>query len=193
MSRNLIDSVRHVFLDRDGVINRKMPEGRYVASADELILLPGVASAIARLNQAGMKVIIVTNQRGVSLGLYSEEQLHTIHRHLRSLLADENAYIDAIYFCPHARDTCNCRKPLPGMFLQAFKDFPGAAPENSLLIGDSLTDIQAGVHLGIPTVLVDSDPATQALGTDRARELAMFTAPSLAAFTVDFLAAKLGG
>lgn len=176
------DEIRYVFLDRDGVINRKMPEGRWVTSPDELVLCPGAASAISRLNEANIKAIVVTNQRGIALGVYSEADLGRIHDRLRTLLNAENAHIDAIYYCPHARDICQCRKPKPGMFLQAFQDFPSATPANSLLIGDSLSDIEAGSNLGMKTAFVDGDPSTQADGALKARSLATYQASTLQHF-----------
>ncbi len=184
----LRDFVRYVFLDRDGVINRKMPEGRYVTSTDELELCHGAAAAISRLNEAGIKVVTVTNQRGIALGLCSEEELAEIHRHLQALLAPEGAHLDAIYYCPHDRVGCDCRKPKPGMFLQAFRDFPGCGPENSLMVGDSLSDIEAARNLGMTTVFIDGDPATQPKGSERARELSTYRAPSL----LDFVAEHWG-
>jgi len=183
--------VEYVFLDRDGVINRKMPEGRFVTCPAECVLYPGAATAIAALNRAGMKVIVVTNQRGVALGLYSEEQLAEIHERLRQEVARGDGRIDAIYYCPHERGTCDCRKPAPGLFWRAFLDFPGAAPENSLMIGDSLSDVEAARNLGMASVFIDGDPHTQPPGSETARGLATFTALSLAAFVSDFVEGPL--
>jgi D-glycero-D-manno-heptose 1,7-bisphosphate phosphatase len=180
--QRLRDTVRFVFLDRDGVINRKMPEGRYVTSPEDFILCPGAASAVSKLNQAGVKLIVVTNQRGIALGLYSEAQLADIHRHMQDLLSVEDAHINAIYYCPHARDVCQCRKPGPGMFLQTFQDFPEAVPLNSIVIGDSLSDIEAGNNLGMLTVFIDGDPSTQRRGASQARAMASYEAPSLLRF-----------
>ena len=179
---NPLHGIRHVFLDRDGVINVKLPYGQYVTQPGQLTFCPGAAEAIAKLNHAGMRVIVVTNQRGVALNLFSEQQLSEVHQHLHQLLAAHGAHLDAIYACPHARDACDCRKPLPGLFLQAFRDFPNASPANSLMIGDSLSDIQAGMHLGLATVFIEGIAETRDPGADHARSLTTYRAASLAAF-----------
>src|SRR5271154_4313178 len=99
--------IQYVFLDRDGVINRKLAEGRYVTRWEELELLPGVAGAIAALNRSGRKVIVVTNQRGVALELMTAADVEAIHDWLRTELARESASLDGIYYCPHDRDECD--------------------------------------------------------------------------------------
>ena len=105
-----------VFLDRDGVINKKMPEGRYVTRWEEFELLPGVVEAIDRLNRARIRVLVVSNQRGIAKELYSAEDLRAIHEKFQAELAACGAHIDGFYFCPHDKNACDCRKPLPGMF-----------------------------------------------------------------------------
>ena len=146
--------VEYVFLDRDGVINRKPPDSEYVASWESSHLLPGIEQAIMRLNRSSKRVIVVTNQRGIALGLLSEADLNSIHEKLKSHLAAFGAHIDAIYFCPHDHGECSCRKPETGMFERAFRDLPGASPENSVMIGDSASDILAGAALGMKTILI---------------------------------------
>ena len=182
VKRDLRESVRFVFLDRDGVINRKMPEGEWVTTPAQFEMLDGSAAAIAALNRLGTRIIVVTNQRGIAAGLYSEAGLATIHEHMRTLLAAENAHLDAIYYCPHDRVACSCRKPQPGMLLKAFEDFPGATPANSLMIGDSLSDIEAGRAAGMRTVFIEGDASTQSPGAMQARALADHCSSSLAAF-----------
>jgi D-glycero-D-manno-heptose 1,7-bisphosphate phosphatase len=175
-------TLRYVFLDRDGVINRKLPEGRYVTNPEALTPAPGAAAAIARLNRCGLKVLVVTNQRGISLGLYSVADLEAIHQKLSVLLLFDDAHLDGIYYCPHAKNSCDCRKPGSGLFAQAFRDFPDANPLNSLIVGDSLSDIQAGHSLGMATVFVEGDTATRPAGSVEAAKLADYRAASLAAF-----------
>ena len=165
-------TLRTIFLDRDGVLNEKMPEGRYVASWAEFRLLPGVPEAIGRLNRAGLRVIVVSNQRGVALGLYSAADVAAIHANLQKLLGEQGAHVDAFYFCPHDKAQCNCRKPLPGMFEQAQRDFPDITPETSLMVGDSLSDIEFGRRLGMRTVFVEGDPEHRKGGAEQAAELA---------------------
>ncbi len=146
--------VKFVFLDRDGVINRKPSNGEYVTSWEKVQMLPGAERAIALLNQASRKVIVVTNQRGIALGRLSESDLLSIHENLRIHLGSFGAHIDAIYFCPHDHGQCGCRKPGTGLFERAFLDFPGARPENSVMIGDSDSDIVAGTRVGMKTILI---------------------------------------
>jgi D-glycero-D-manno-heptose 1,7-bisphosphate phosphatase len=107
---------RAVFLDRDGVINRKAPEGRYVTRWEDFHVLPGVVEGIKLLNRTGFCVIVVTNQRCVAKGLMTLSDLENIHQRMCDLLARAGATVDAIYYCPHALEpSCSCRKPAPGM------------------------------------------------------------------------------
>lgn len=161
-----MDEIRFVFLDRDGVINKKAPEGDYVSDWSKFHMLPGAAEAVARLNQTGRKVIVVTNQRGIALGRYSRKTLAEMHTRLREELARCNAHLDAVYVCPHDKNECECRKPKPGLFLEAFKDFPDAKPENSLMIGDSLSDIEAARFLGMRSFFVRGAAETQKAGAE---------------------------
>ncbi len=147
-------AVATVFLDRDGVINEKMPEGKYVSSEDDFRIMPGVPEAIAKLNLAGIRVVVVSNQRGVALGVLTLEIVENIHAVLQEQIMKCGAHVDAFYFCPHDKQSCSCRKPLPGLFHQAVKDFPEITPESSVMIGDSLSDIEFGHHLGMRTVWI---------------------------------------
>jgi D-glycero-D-manno-heptose 1,7-bisphosphate phosphatase len=171
--------IRYVFLDRDGVINRKLPEGQYIARWGDFHLLPGVESAIASLNRSGRHVLVVTNQRGVALGLYTSQDVDALHARLQEHLALHGAHIDAFYSCPHDKDECDCRKPKTGLFEQAFRDFPDASSTSSLMIGDSISDIQAARNAGMPSIFVDGDPETQKPGANLAAELANAVTASL--------------
>jgi len=161
------------------VVNEKMPEGKYVTSPAEFHLLPGVAEAIAQLNRAGIRVIVVSNQRGIALGLYSAKDVDAIHDGLQQALKAHGAHIDGFYFCPHDRLECNCRKPLPGLFLQAQRDFPEIRGESSAMIGDSHSDIEFGRRLGMRTVFVAGNAARQKAGAEKAAALADMRADSL--------------
>jgi len=173
------DALRTVFLDRDGVINQKMPEGQYVRSWEEFKLLTGVPEAIARLNKAGLRVIVVSNQRGIALGLYSDSDVRSIRTTLQKTLAERDAHVDAFYFCPHDKKQCNCRKPLPGLFNQAAVDFPDVATYSSAIIGDSLSDIEFGLRLGMRTVFIKGDQEQRKSQANRAAELAQICVPNL--------------
>jgi len=140
-----------VFLDRDGVINRKAPEGQYVTCWEDFHLLPEVIEGIAELNRAGLCVIVVTNQRCVAKGLLTEAELKKLHQRMSDHLAQAGAIIDAIYYCPHELEPpCRCRKPAPGMLLEAAHS-RGLNLEASWMIGDSDIDIVAGKNAGCRT------------------------------------------
>jgi D-glycero-D-manno-heptose 1,7-bisphosphate phosphatase len=175
-------NIDFVFLDRDGVLNRS-PADAFVTSWEQFELLPGVEEAISRINRSGRKVIVVTNQRGIALGLHSEADLQAMHNRLREHLADHGAWLDAIYYCPHDNGQCNCRKPQTGMFEQAFQDFPGAAADNSVMVGDSLVDMEAAMRIGMRSILL-ADPATQPR-PDAAR--AAMSATACATSLLDFV------
>ena len=160
-----------IFLDRDGVLNEKMPEGRWVSAWEEFHVLPGVPETIARLNDAGLRVIVVSNQRGIALGVLSLADVEAIQLRFEDLLAEQGARVDAFYVCPHDRLECNCRKPLPGMFLQAQREFPEITAASSAMFGDSLADIEFGRRLGMLTVLIDGD-ANRASSRHRGRSKA---------------------
>ena len=143
---------RAAFLDRDGVLNRKTPEGEYVTTPDEFELLPGAIRGLQLLAGAGFRLIVVTNQRGVARGKLTLDELSAIHRKMESLLAANGLALDAIYYCPHASGECDCRKPEPGLILRAFHSFPDLVPAECVLFGDSSSDIEAARHAGVPAV-----------------------------------------
>jgi histidinol-phosphate phosphatase family protein len=169
-----------VFLDRDGILNEKMPEGQYVTRREEFRILPGVPEALRRLNKAGMRVIVVTNQRGIARGLYTVADVEDIHSSFQELLAREGAHIDAFFVCPHDEGKCNCRKPLPGLYEQAVAQFPSIAPETSVMIGDSLSDMEFGRRLGMATIFVEGGAQQRESGALDAAALADVRCASLA-------------
>lgn len=171
---------RTIFLDRDGVLNEKMPEGSYVRTWSDFHLLPGAAEAVARLNRAGLRVIVVSNQRGIALGLYSAADVDAVHAGLQRLLSGNGAHVDGFYFCPHDKNACDCRKPLPGMFKQAQRDFPEIAVETSVMIGDSLSDIEFGKRLGMRTIFIEGHAERQKPGAEEAAAKAELKFGSLA-------------
>ena len=143
-----------VFLDRDGVINRKAPEGDYVVRWDEFEILPGVVEAIRILNQSAYRVIVVTNQRAVAKNKMTLSELEEIHGKLIATVAERGGMIDGIYFCPHDLESnCRCRKPKAGMLLRALEEFE-IDPQRSWMVGDSPVDIEAGKRSGCRTALV---------------------------------------
>jgi len=182
--------VRTVLLDRDGILNQKMPEDRYVTRWDDFHVLPGVPQALRRLNEAGLRVIVVTNQRGIARGLCTLADVKAIHRAFQSLLASSGALIDAFFICPHDENQCNCRKPLPGLFEQAVAQFPEIAAATSVMIGDSLSDIEFGRRLGMTTVYVAGDPTPPGPSSNHAASLADLRFASLAEAVRALLAAR---
>lgn len=147
-----------VFLDRDGTINE---ETGYMDRLEKLKLIPVAAEAIRLINASGMKAVVVTNQSGVARGLFDEAFVEAVHIRLREMLWAERAFLDGIYFCPHHptegreryRMTCDCRKPAPGLLLQATADL-NLDPVRSYMVGDTLKDIEAGARAGAQGVLV---------------------------------------
>jgi histidinol-phosphate phosphatase family protein len=152
-----------IFLDRDGVINENRAD--YVKSWSEFRFLPGSREAIAKLTQAGHRIVVCTNQAGIARGTISVETVEEIHRRMIESISDVGGKIEKVYYCPHDRDgNCSCRKPCPGMLLQA-RDELGIDMHDAVFIGDSITDIRAGRAAGIHTVLVLSG-----LGLEQFRE-----------------------
>jgi D-glycero-D-manno-heptose 1,7-bisphosphate phosphatase len=148
---------RAVFIDRDGTIN---VEKEYLYRTDDFAFISGAPQAIRLLNEAGFLVIVVSNQSGVARGYYTEEDVHLLHHHIASLLEQFGARVDAWFYCPHhpaGRGSyalpCRCRKPLPGMLLEAAGRFV-IDLESSIMIGDKLVDVEAGAAAGCRSILV---------------------------------------
>lgn len=144
---------RCLFLDRDGVINVAPRVGEYIERWDDFHLIPEVVSWIRLFKAAGFLVIVITNQRGVALGRHSEADLLALHHRMREELAARGAIIDDIFYCPHAEGACNCRKPLPGMVIEAQRKWD-IDLASSLFVGDGERDRQIAERCGIPFVLV---------------------------------------
>jgi D-glycero-D-manno-heptose 1,7-bisphosphate phosphatase len=144
---------RLVLLDRDGTINRLVAHD-YVRRPRQLELLPGAGSAIARLNGAGIRVAVVTNQRGVARGLMSAADLEAVTAHLDRLLAARGAHVDATFACTHGLGQCDCRKPAPGIVLRALADAGVDDPRECILVGDRSSDAAAAAAAGVPALLI---------------------------------------
>ena len=141
-----------VFLDRDGVINENRED--YVKSVDEFVFLPGALEAIAKLKKAGVAVVVVSNQAGVGRGLIDLGELDRMNRAMIEAVEEAGGSISALYYCPHRKDEgCGCRKPRPGLFLNAGADL-SLDLSNCFLVGDAETDVEAGQRAGCRTVLV---------------------------------------
>lgn len=140
-----------LFLDRDGVLNVEIHR---LHRAEEVSLIPGAAKAVAIVNGWGVPVVVVTNQAGIAHGLYDEQAMWSVHRRLDELLAGEGAHIDGYFHCPHAPEaSCSCRKPAPGLLLQAAGEL-NIDLSRSVLVGDKLSDLQAARSVGCRAFLV---------------------------------------
>lgn len=145
-----------VFLDRDGVINRKAPDGDYVTSWDQFQFLPGALTGLARLAESALRIVVVTNQRGIALGRMSEDDLADIHDRMRAAVVETGGRIDAVYHCPHEAG-CRCRKPELGMFEDAAQEF-GLELDHTAVIGDQLSDMLAAERIGALRISVGFAP-----------------------------------
>ncbi|MBC7489420.1 MAG: D-glycero-beta-D-manno-heptose 1,7-bisphosphate 7-phosphatase [Glaciimonas sp.] len=142
-----------IILDRDGVINQD--SDTFIKSPDEWHPIKGSLEAIARLNQADYRVVVATNQSGIARGLLNMQMLNEIHQKMHNAAQLVGAEIDAIFFCPHvAADNCDCRKPKSGMFVDIVKRFETSLPNGVPVVGDSLSDLQAGFVAGCTPFLV---------------------------------------
>ena len=165
-AKNLHNKQKAIFLDRDGVINRHVGFLRHI---DDLELIEGVSDVIRHINQSGYLAVVVTNQPVIARGEVSWDELHEIHRKMETLLGKDGAYIDGLYICPHHPDKgfegerpeykfdCDCRKPKPGLLLQAAQDF-NIDLSQSYMIGDNSTDIEAGQNAGCKeSILIETN------------------------------------
>lgn len=168
-AKNLKNKQKAIFLDRDGTINEYVG---FLTNIDEFKLLDGVTDAIKKINASGFLAIVVTNQPVIARGEVTYEQLDELHHKMETLLGQEGAYLDAIYYCPHhphsgyagevksLKIECECRKPKPGMLMKAAKDY-NIDLEHSWMIGDSKNDILAGKNAGCKTVLIGKEDDDQ--------------------------------
>ncbi len=166
-ARNLRNKQKAIFLDRDGVLNE---DQEYISSPEDLTLYPFTTSAIKKINTSGFLAIAITNQPVIARNLCTEKELRIIHNKLDTMLGEDHALLDALYYCPHHPDKgypgenpiykidCECRKPKPGMLLDAARDF-NIDLANSFFIGDHERDIEAGKRAGVTTVGVRTGAA----------------------------------
>lgn len=165
-AKNLHNKQKAIFLDRDGTINKYVG---FLRNIDDFELIEGVSEAIRKINQSGYLAIVVTNQPVIARGEVTWEELHEIHRKMETLLGKDGAYIDGIYICPHHPDKgfegerpeykidCECRKPKPGLYIQAAKDY-NIDLSQSFMIGDDKRDVEAGENAGCKkSVLVGNE------------------------------------
>ena len=148
----MIPKKRAIFLDRDGILNKERND--YVKTVQELEIFPNIGRSIKKINEKGFLVIVITNQSAIGRKLTSENELQKIHNSLQDYLKKWSAKIDAIYYCPHIPDdNCNCRKPKPGLLIQAANDY-NIDLQNSWMIGDHDRDVQSGLNAGCNSIMV---------------------------------------
>lgn len=153
-----------IILDRDGVINEDSDE--YIKSPEEWHAIPGSIQAIGRLNHAGYRVVIATNQSGVGRGLYDIDTLGKIHEKMCQQLEEAGATVEAIFYCPHTpEDECDCRKPKPGLF-KDIESRLGKPLEGVYAVGDSLRDLQAAQSVSATPILVKTGKGMRTLQCD---------------------------
>lgn len=141
-----------IILDRDGVIN--YDSDQFIKSPEEWKPLPGSLEAIARLSQAGYRVVVATNQSGIGRGLFDMPTLNAIHEKMHKACAQAGGRIDAVFFCPHGADAdCKCRKPKSGMIEEIAERY-GVSLNEVPSVGDSLRDLEASARLGAKPILV---------------------------------------
>lgn len=157
LTKRFFSNQKYIFLDRDGTLNVRPPKACYVEKPEDFVWLPGAKEAIKKLNEAGFKVLLVSNQPGLARGRLTEEMLFSIHTKMQEELHEIGAEIERIYYCPHNWDEgCDCRKPKPGMFYQAQKEY-SLNLRKCLMIGDDERDIKAGQAAGCRSILVSED------------------------------------
>jgi histidinol-phosphate phosphatase family protein len=148
-----IDKTWTLFLDRDGVINHEKYQD-YIHTWDEFKFYDGAKEAIKIFTEKFSHVIVVTNQKGVGKGLTKLDDLHTIHANMESEIAKAGGKIDAIFYCSDLEETSPFRKPNPGMGLEALKQFPDIDVKKSIMVGNTISDMEFGRNLGTYTVFL---------------------------------------
>jgi D-glycero-D-manno-heptose 1,7-bisphosphate phosphatase len=147
-------TLRHVILDRDGVLNYEAPEGSYVREPAEFRWLPGALEGLALLRRAGLRLSVATNQAGVGRGVMSLAQLAAVHDRMQAEAAAHGGALDAVLYCPHAPEQqCSCRKPAPGLIQEAVAR-SGIAASDTIVVGDDRRDLEAAERAGVRAVLV---------------------------------------
>lgn len=176
--KNLNQKQKAIFLDRDGTINKYVG---FLRNVDEMQLIESVSTAVKKINTSGYLAIIITNQPVIARGETSFEELEEIHNKMETLLGNDGAYLDDIFYCPHHPDKgfvgerielkidCECRKPKPGLFIEAAEKY-NIDLENSWMIGDTLSDMEAGKNAGCNTILCGTDHEYQGVQFEKLEE-----------------------
>lgn len=148
-----VSMAKVIFLDRDGIINKPAKEHEYITRWENFEFLENVPEAIKLLNDAGYKIVVISNQRGITRGIMTKDEVDELHKRVNEYLNKKDANIDCFLYCPHEIGKCNCRKPDIGLFLAAERLYDVDKP-HSYMIGDSESDIVAGHSFGVKTVFI---------------------------------------
>lgn len=144
--------IQAIFLDRDGVINQERSD--YVKTWEEFQILPGVIEALQKLAQLDLPILVITNQSAIGRGVATQETIHGIHQRLRQVVNEAGGRIDDFFLCPHhPQENCNCRKPKPGLLLQAATKYQ-LNLEETVFVGDAVTDYQAALAVQCHSILI---------------------------------------
>jgi D-glycero-D-manno-heptose 1,7-bisphosphate phosphatase len=147
-------NTRHVILDRDGVLNREAPQHGYILTPEAFHWLPGALDALALMHRAGVRLSVASNQSAVGRGLMNLDQLEKIMAHMRAQASAAGGPIDAVFFCPHAPEAdCTCRKPRPGLVIDAV-NASGIDADRTSFVGDDVRDVEAAQAGGVTPVLL---------------------------------------
>lgn len=154
MAHSLDNFMETLFLDRDGVINHRIP-GDYVKSPEAFQPMEGLGEALRLLTSKFDRIFVVTNQAGIGKGLMTDMELYAVHRKMLDIVEAAGGRIDRVYYCPHRSElACTCRKPATGMAWKALADYPEIDFEHAWMVGDSISDMQFAETLGIKSVLI---------------------------------------
>jgi D-glycero-D-manno-heptose 1,7-bisphosphate phosphatase len=164
------------FLDRDGTLN---VEKGYLRNLDDLILIPGAARSVKRLNEAGVVAVLITNQSGAARKYYPESHIWNLHERLQFLLAQEGAFLDAVYYCPHLPDgieptltqVCDCRKPAAGLINRAYAEIPALDRNKSFMVGDKEADMGLALTAKVRSVIVKTGYGNETLKTLKSQNI----------------------
>jgi len=147
-------TLRHVILDRDGVLNHEASGGGYIQRPEDFTWLPGALEALRLMREAGLYLSVATNQSGVGRGIMSLAQLEAVHERMKADAAQHGATLDAIFFCPHSpEEGCDCRKPAPGLIQTALAR-SGLTASESIVVGDDRRDLEAAARAGVRAALI---------------------------------------
>jgi len=175
-----IDNTWSLFLDRDGVINKRIVDD-YVKNIDEFVFLEGVLESLKIFNRLFKRIIVVTNQRGIALGVMNEDDLSVIHEYMITEIESSGGRVDRIYHCPHDKtDNCECRKPKPGMLIKAQNDFPDIDFSRAIMVGDSASDMGLGRSRSLKNVFI-----SETLHADSAADIVFSSLKDFAGYLIN--------